>query len=82
MVARVEPPFEIRDLVRDELWRVGEIDRTEHIDVMFEQHGTELVECRVAAEEGSAQEDRTLRAPITVSTTTTTARMTRCMRRG
>jgi GNAT superfamily N-acetyltransferase len=29
--------------VRSELWRVGEIDRTEHIDVMFEQHGTELV---------------------------------------
>jgi GNAT superfamily N-acetyltransferase len=48
MVARVERPIEIRTLVRSELWRVGEIDRTEHIDVMFEQHGTELVERRVS----------------------------------
>ena len=39
----MEPPIEIRGLVRNELWRVGEIDRTEHIDVVFEQHGTELV---------------------------------------
>ena len=35
--------MEIRDLVRNEFSRVGEIDRTERIDVMFEQHGTELV---------------------------------------
>jgi GNAT superfamily N-acetyltransferase len=46
MVARVEPTIEIRNLVRSELWRVGEIDRTEHIDVIFEQDGTELVEHR------------------------------------
>jgi GNAT superfamily N-acetyltransferase len=39
----VEAPVEIRDLARSELSRVGEIDRTEHIDVLFEQHGTELV---------------------------------------
>jgi GNAT superfamily N-acetyltransferase len=39
----VEAPVEIRDLARSELWRVGEIDRTERIDVLFEQHGTELV---------------------------------------
>jgi GNAT superfamily N-acetyltransferase len=43
MLVRVEPPVEIRSLLRNELSRVGEIDRTEHIDVMFEQHGTELV---------------------------------------
>ena len=34
---------ETRALGRDELRRVGEIDRTERIDVLFEQHGTELV---------------------------------------
>jgi GNAT superfamily N-acetyltransferase len=39
----MESSVEIRDLARNELWRVGEIDRTEHIDVLFEQHGTELV---------------------------------------
>ncbi|HXW82492.1 MAG TPA: GNAT family N-acetyltransferase [Acidimicrobiales bacterium] len=39
----MEAPVEIRDLARSELSRVGEIDRTEHIDVLFEQHGTELV---------------------------------------
>jgi GNAT superfamily N-acetyltransferase len=39
----VEAPVEIRDLARSELSRVGEIDRTERIDVLFEQHGTELV---------------------------------------
>jgi GNAT superfamily N-acetyltransferase len=33
----------VRDLARSELSRVGEIDRTERIDVRFEQHGTELV---------------------------------------
>ena len=31
------------DSARSELSRVGEIDRTERIDVLFEQHGTELV---------------------------------------
>ena len=36
-------PVEIRDLARGELSRVGEIDRTERIDVLLEQHGTELV---------------------------------------
>ena len=39
----VEAPVDIRDLARSELSRVGEIDRTERIDVLFEQHGTELV---------------------------------------
>ncbi|HEX4982353.1 MAG TPA: GNAT family N-acetyltransferase [Ilumatobacteraceae bacterium] len=39
----MEPPVEIRDLARNELSCVGEIDRTERIDVLFEQHGTELV---------------------------------------
>ena len=38
----------IRDLPRSEFARVGEIDRTERIDVVFEQHGTELVACRGA----------------------------------
>ena len=39
----MESPVEIRDLARNEFSRVGEIDRTERIDVLFEQHGTELV---------------------------------------
>jgi len=39
----VDAPVEIRDLTRSELSRVGEIDRTERVDVLFEQHGTELV---------------------------------------
>jgi GNAT superfamily N-acetyltransferase len=39
----VEAPIEIRDLARNELSRVGEINRTERINVLFEQHGTELV---------------------------------------
>jgi len=34
---------DIRDLERSELSRVGEIDRTERIDVRFAQKGTELV---------------------------------------
>jgi len=42
----VEPPVEFRDLGHDELSRVGEIDRTEHIDVVFEQVGSDLVERR------------------------------------
>ena len=33
----------IRPLTRAELARVGEIDRTEHIDVLYEQRGTELL---------------------------------------
>lgn len=36
--------IEIRELARDELARVGEIDRTERISMLFEQQGTELVE--------------------------------------
>ncbi len=39
-------PVAIRNLERTELSRVGEIDRTERIDVLFEQHGTELVSRR------------------------------------
>jgi len=39
----VGAPVAIRNLERDELSRIGEIDRTERIDVLFEQHGTELV---------------------------------------
>jgi GNAT superfamily N-acetyltransferase len=39
----VDAPVEYRDLARSELSRVGEIDRTERIDVLFEQRGTELV---------------------------------------
>jgi GNAT superfamily N-acetyltransferase len=39
----VETSIEIRDLARYELARVGEIDRTERIDVLYEQHGTELI---------------------------------------
>jgi GNAT superfamily N-acetyltransferase len=39
----VDALVEIRDLDRSELSRVGEIDRAEHIDVCYEQHGTELV---------------------------------------
>ncbi|MEI8238860.1 MAG: GNAT family N-acetyltransferase [Actinomycetota bacterium] len=38
--------MEIRILERDELARVGEIDRTERIEVLFEQNGTELVASR------------------------------------
>jgi len=37
-------PVEIRRLARTELWRVAEIDRTERIDLLYEQRGTELVE--------------------------------------
>ena len=39
----VRVPVGIRDLARSELSRIGEIDRTERIEVLFEQHGTELV---------------------------------------
>ncbi len=37
---------EIRQLARTELSRVSEIDRTERIDLVYEQRGTELVERR------------------------------------
>jgi GNAT superfamily N-acetyltransferase len=40
----VEERVEIRRLARTELSRVGEIDRTEHIDLLYEQRGSELVE--------------------------------------
>jgi GNAT superfamily N-acetyltransferase len=36
--------IEIRRLERDELARVGEIDRTEHIEVLYVQRGARLVE--------------------------------------
>lgn len=36
----------LRRLTRDELARVGEIDRTERIDVLYLQHGTRLEERR------------------------------------
>jgi len=39
----MQHPVAIRELARDELSRVGEIDRTEKIDLIFEQRGTELV---------------------------------------
>jgi GNAT superfamily N-acetyltransferase len=35
---------EIRPLAREELARVGEIDRTERIEILYEQRGTQLVE--------------------------------------
>jgi hypothetical protein len=38
----VDTSIEIRDLEHDELSRVGEIDRTEHIEMLFEQVGSEL----------------------------------------
>jgi GNAT superfamily N-acetyltransferase len=34
---------EFRELDRGELTRVADIDRSEHIDVLYEQHGTALV---------------------------------------
>jgi GNAT superfamily N-acetyltransferase len=37
------PAVEFRSLDRSELSRIAEIDRTEHIDVLYEQHGTDLV---------------------------------------
>ena len=40
------PPSGIRALDRDDLGRVGDIDRTEHIAVLYEQRGTDLVERR------------------------------------
>ncbi len=35
-------PIEVRRLERKELSKVGEIDRTERIDLIYTQHGTEL----------------------------------------
>jgi ribosomal protein S18 acetylase RimI-like enzyme len=35
---------ELRPIARTQLSRVGEIDRTERIDVVYEQRGTQLVE--------------------------------------
>jgi GNAT superfamily N-acetyltransferase len=42
----VDAAVDFRDLPRGELSRVAEIDRTERIDVRFEQRGTELVAVR------------------------------------
>ena len=42
----VDTPIELRRLARPELSRVAEIDRTERIDLIYEQCGTELVERR------------------------------------
>jgi len=39
----VSAGVEIRALERSDLWRIGEIDRTEHIDMIFEQQGEELI---------------------------------------
>ena len=39
----VEPAVELRRLGRTELSRVGEIDRRERIDVVYDQHGSQLV---------------------------------------
>lgn len=39
----VEPEVELRRLGRTELSRVAEIDRSERIDVLYEQHGTRLL---------------------------------------
>lgn len=36
-------PVEVRPLERDELSRIGEIDRTERIDLLYVQQGSELV---------------------------------------
>jgi GNAT superfamily N-acetyltransferase len=42
----VGTPIEFRPLARAELSNVAEIDRTERIDLIYEQHGTELEERR------------------------------------
>lgn len=39
----MESVVQFRRLGRPELWRLGEIDRTEHIDVLYDQHGSRLV---------------------------------------
>jgi GNAT superfamily N-acetyltransferase len=46
LLSLVEEDVEIRELARTELNRVGEIDRTERIDLVYEQRGTELLERR------------------------------------
>ena len=53
----MEPSVEIRDLEHDELSRVGEIDRTEHIEVLFEHVGSELVERRGSWDAGAWDPD-------------------------
>ena len=42
----MDAPADIRRIARAEVARVAEIDRTERIDVIYEQRGTELVERR------------------------------------
>jgi GNAT superfamily N-acetyltransferase len=42
----VGTPVEVKRLAREELSRVAEIDRTERIDLLYVQHGTELEERR------------------------------------
>jgi GNAT superfamily N-acetyltransferase len=39
----MEPAVEVRRLARTELSRVAEIDRTERIDLLYDQHGAQLV---------------------------------------
>jgi GNAT superfamily N-acetyltransferase len=39
----MEPEVEFRRMSRNELWRVVEIDRSELIDVLYDQRGTQLV---------------------------------------
>jgi hypothetical protein len=59
-------PVSIRDLARNEFLRVGEIDRTERIDVLFEQHGTErslLTPTQVASREVRSRMDTWLASP-------------------
>jgi GNAT superfamily N-acetyltransferase len=41
-VGTVDPPVEVRELERSEVGRLGEIDRTERIDVLYHQQGTTL----------------------------------------
>lgn len=40
----MNPTIEVRELTRDELTRVSEIDRTERIDVLYVQEGERLTE--------------------------------------
>ena len=42
-VGAMEPAVQFRRLGRTELSRVDEIDRRERIDVLYDQHGTQLV---------------------------------------
>jgi GNAT superfamily N-acetyltransferase len=43
MDGTVDPQVEFRRLERSELSRIGEIDRTERIDVLYDQQGTRLI---------------------------------------